>query len=320
MSRTPQQPLPSGFGRHTPASEVIQGIDLSGRVAIVTGGYSGIGVETTRALASAGATVWVPVRDRAKAADTLADLDGDVRIADMDLQDLHSVRAFAATVNAAHDAVHILINNAGVMACPEARLGPGWESQLAINHLAHFVLTRELLPALRRGHARVVALSSSAHRISDIRWDDPHFTAEPYDKWKAYGQSKTANALFAVALDARESANGIRAFAVHPGGIQTPLQRHLPVAEMAALGWVDASGKLTPQAAAMFKSVEAGAATAVWCATSPQLDGIGGVFCEDCDIAAPAGAQPYVGVHAHAVDPASAERLWALTEAMLGDA
>lgn len=318
VPRHPQAPLPSGFGRDTPASAVIAGIDLTGRIAVVTGGYSGIGVETTRALAGAGATVWVPVRNRAKADATLAGVQGDVRMSDMDLTDLGSVRAFAAHVRGEHDAVHILINNAGVMACPETRIGPGWEAQFATNHLAHFELTRSLLPALRgAGGARVVALSSSAHRISDIRWDDVHFTAEPYDKWQAYGQSKTANALFAVGLDAREASHSIRAFAVHPGGIQTPLQRHLPVEEMAALGWVDADGALTPQAAAMFKSVEAGAATAVWCATSPQLDGIGGVFCEDCDISAPAGDTPYVGVHPHAVDPASADRLWSLTETML---
>lgn len=318
MDRQPQRPLPSGFGRNTPASDIVEGIDLTGKVAIVTGGYSGIGVETTRALAAAGATVWVPVRNRAKAADTLASVEGDVRIGDMDLMDLDSVRSFAAAVTAEHDAVDILINNAGVMACPESRVGPGWESQFAVNHLAHFELTRALLPALRRaGQARVVALSSSAHRISDIRWDDLHFETEPYDKWQAYGQSKTANALFALALDAREADNGIRAFAVHPGGIQTPLQRHLPIAEMAAMGWTDEKGELTPQAAAMFKSVEAGAATAVWCATSPQLSGIGGVFCEDCDISPPAGDTPYVGVHPHAIDMGSAERLWTLTEQLL---
>ncbi|MCB9689692.1 MAG: SDR family NAD(P)-dependent oxidoreductase [Alphaproteobacteria bacterium] len=319
MSRTPQHPLPSGFTRDTPASAVIEGIDLTGRVAIVTGGYSGIGVETTRALASAGATVWVPVRDRTKAAETLADVAGDVRIGDLDLSDLDSVRSFARTFLASHDTLHLLVNNAGVMACPERRLGPGWESQLAINHFGHFVLTTELLPALRRaGGARVVALSSSAHRLSAIRWEDPHFTKEPYDKWKAYGQSKTANALFALELDAREQGNGIRAFAVHPGGIQTPLQRHLPIEEMVAMGWCDANGELSPMAKTMFKSVEAGAATTVWCATSPQLEGHGGVFCEDTDIAAPADGKPFVGVHAHAIDPEAATRLWALTEETLG--
>lgn len=321
MSRTAQQPIHSGFGQHTPVSEVMTGIDLTDQVAVVTGGYSGIGVATTRALAAAGATVIVPVRNRLKARQTLADVPGDVVIVDMDLSELASVRACAKQIADTYGEIHILINNAGVMACPEARLGDGWESQFATNHLGHFVFTMGLLPSLKTANgARVVCLSSTAHRSSPIRFDDLHFTKEPYNKWKAYGQSKTANALFAVELDKRFADDGIQAFAVHPGGIQTPLQRHLPIEEMVAMGWCTPEGELTEQAKGMFKSVEAGAATAVWCATSPQLHGMGGVYCEDCDIAEAAteASLPYAHVRAWAVDPEAAARLWTVTEGLVG--
>jgi NAD(P)-dependent dehydrogenase (short-subunit alcohol dehydrogenase family) len=321
MIQEQQRPIGSGFGRTSTAAEVVAGIDLSGKVAVVTGGYSGIGVETTRALAGAGATVVVPVRDRAKASETLSNVSGDIRIESLDLADLSSVRALAARILDQHEAVHILINNAGVMACPETRVGPGaaWEAQFAINYLGHFVLTNSLLPALERARgARVICLSSSTHHISPIRWDDVHFTNAPYEKWTAYGQSKTANSLFAVGLDRRHRASGIRAFAVDSGGVKTPLQRHLPVAEMAALGWVDENGKPNPAAASMFKSVEAGAATSVWCATSPQLS-FGGVYCEDCDVASVAteDSPPFTLVLPWAIDTDAADRLWDLALRML---
>ncbi|MEL6365470.1 MAG: oxidoreductase [Pseudomonadota bacterium] len=317
---TPQAPISSGFGHSSVAAEVISGVDLSGRTAVVTGGYSGIGVETVRALAGAGARVVVPGRDEAKAREALAGVSGDVALAAMDLADLASVKAFAADIVAAGP-VHLLINNAGIMACPETRIEPeGWEQQFAVNHIGHFVLTEALAPALKAANgARVVALSSSGHRITDIRWDDVHFTSEPYDKWKAYGQSKTANSLFAVELDRRMKDDGVRAFAVHPGGIQTPLQRHLPKEEMVAMGWIKENGELSDIAKEMFKTVEQGAATSVWAATAPTLDGMGGVYCEDCDIAwlAKEDAPLHAHVRPHAVNPESAERLWAMTEAML---
>jgi NAD(P)-dependent dehydrogenase (short-subunit alcohol dehydrogenase family) len=216
----------------------------------------------------------------------------------------------------------MLVNNAGIMACPEARVGPGWESQFGINHMGHFALTKMLLPLIQdTPGARVVALSSTAHKIADIRWDDIQFDSEPYDKWQAYGQAKTANALFANALSRRLADHGGLAFSVHPGGIFTPLQRHLPQEEMIALGWLDENGEPTEMATAGFKTPAQGCSTTLWAATSPDLDGKPGVYCEDCDVAAPTDPESpmarYRGVDAHACDDESAERLWALSEALL---
>jgi NAD(P)-dependent dehydrogenase (short-subunit alcohol dehydrogenase family) len=296
----------------------VRGIDLSGKTAIVTGGYSGIGIETVRALVGAGAQVTVPARSPDRAREALSGVPR-VTVAAMDLADLASVNKFARDFTAKNQQLHLLINNAGVMATPFARVGKGWEQQFAINHLGHFVLTRELTPLLRAaGGARVVALSSLAHRRTDIRWDDIHFEREPYDKWVAYGQSKTANALHARALDAREAKNGVHAFSVHPGGIMTPLQRHLDNEEMVALGWTDASGGLSEMAKALFKTPEQGAATAVWCATAPALAAHGGAYCDDCDIARPFDeTTPWRGVKPHAASDEGAARLWDATEAML---
>jgi NAD(P)-dependent dehydrogenase (short-subunit alcohol dehydrogenase family) len=318
-----QQPIGSGFGPKSKPDDVLAGIDLAGRVAVVTGGYSGIGLETTRALAGAGATVFVPVRTPAKAAEELADVEGDVRTATMDLGDLASVRAFAADVDGAVDRLDLLVNNAGIMACPEARVGPGWESQLGVNHIGHAALTLDLLPALRRADApRVVALSSSAHKRSGIRWDDPQFDAEPYDKWAAYGQAKTANALFALALHRRLADDGGSAFSVHPGGILTPLQRHLPIEEQIALGWRGEDGEINPAVAELFKTVTQGCTTTLWAATTDRLGDRGGVFCEDADVAALVGPDipQWLGVAPHACDPDAAERLWTMTDAWLTDA
>lgn len=317
---TPQQPINSPFHAKSTAAEVIRGVDLSGKFAIVTGGYSGIGLETVRALANAGAEVLVPARDAAKAKDALEGMPGKVAVAAMDLTDLSSVRKFANEVKASRKALHILINNAGVMACPETRVGPGWELQFATNHIGHFTLTNQLAPLLKAANgARVVSLSSSGHKISPIRWGDIHFVGEPYQKWTAYGQSKTANALFAVGLDARLKADGVRAFALHPGGIMTPLQRHLQLEEMVAAGWLNEKGEPSEMAKGLFKTPEQGASTTVWCAVSPLLDGTGGVYCEDCNIAKLAGANAprHAEVQPYAVDPAEAERLWRETEAMI---
>ncbi|MEL7371683.1 MAG: SDR family NAD(P)-dependent oxidoreductase, partial [Myxococcota bacterium] len=217
----------------------------------------------------------------------------------------------------------ILINNAGVMACPEQRIGPGWEFQFGVNHLGHMTLTQALWPAMAKADgARVVALSSVAHARSDIRWDDIHFTEAPYDKWMAYAQSKTANALFAVELDRRGQADGIRAFSVHPGGIFTPLQRHLPEEEMVALGWKNADGTIPEQVAAIFKNTEQGASTTVWAATNPKLNDHGGVYCEDCEIAKLATDKSlfYEDVRAYACDKEAAARLWTMSEKMLAEA
>lgn len=324
MASEYQKPIGSGFDRLSTARAVLEGIDLSGKKAIVTGGYSGIGVEATRALSEAGAMVTVPVRDRDKAVRELQGIE-NVTIADMDLGALASVEKFTADFRDENDQLDILMNNAGIMACPETRIGPDWEAQFATNHIGHFVLTSGLVPLLKkagdRDGARVVSLSSTAHRRADIFWDDIHFKNGSYEKWNAYGQSKTANSLFAVELDRRLKRDGVRAFSVHPGGIVTPLQRYLEREEMVALGWLDKNGELAEAARALFKSAQAGAATGVWCATNPKLDGIGGVYCEDCDIAqlATPESMRFADVSPYAVDDASGNRLWDETEKMLTD-
>lgn len=322
MAQSDQVPVSSPFGRWSTGAEVLANLDLSGRVAIVTGGYSGIGLETTCALAARGATVIVPVRSPGKAAESLAGLQGDVRTAPLDLADLASIRTFADASIAALDRLDLLINNAGIMACPETRVGPGWEGQFATNHIGHFALTKRLLPLLRKTPgARVISLSSTGHKLSDIRWDDLHFERDAYDKWKAYGQAKTANALFANALSRRLAGSGGLAFAVHPGGIFTPLQRHLPREEMVALGWIDETGEPSALAKQGFKTPEQGCSTTLWAATSELLEGRPGVYCENCDVAAPTDRESptarYVGVDAHACDDEAAERLWSVTEEQL---
>jgi NAD(P)-dependent dehydrogenase (short-subunit alcohol dehydrogenase family) len=280
---------------------------------VVTGGYSGLGLETTRALAKAGARVVVPARRPSAATEALAGIDG-VEIDELDLGDLESVRAFADRFLASGRSIDILIDNAGIMACPETRVGPGWEAQFATNHLGHFALVNRLWPALAAGDgARVVSVSSTGHRRSDIRWDDLQFSLG-YDKWEAYGQAKTANVLFAVQLDALGKESGVRAFSLHPGGILTPLQRHLARAEMVGFGWIDEDGNsLNPD----FKTPEQGAATQVWAATSPQLDGLGGVFCEDCEISE-VSTDDSPGVRPYAIDSASAARLWTVSAELTG--
>jgi NAD(P)-dependent dehydrogenase (short-subunit alcohol dehydrogenase family) len=308
---TPQQKIGSGFGAQSTAAEVVDGIDLSGRLAVITGGYSGVGIETTRALVNAGASVVVPARRPDHARGELEGIE-NVEVGELQLDDQDSVRAFAEGLDRPID---LLINNAGVMASPLFRVGPGWEGQFATNHLGHFTLTNLLWPRLNEG-ARVVELTSAAHRITGIRWDDMQFERDPYDKWQAYGQSKTANSLFALQLDQLGQDQGIRAFAVHPGGIMTPLQRHLSREEMQASGWIDEDGRVLVE----FKTPEQGAATSVWAATSPQLEGMGGVYCADCDIAdvvesiQPGGG----GVMAHAVDPDQAARLWEVSANLTG--
>ncbi len=237
----PQTPVGSGFGARTTAAEVLGEENLTGKLAIVTGGHSGLGLETTRALAAAGARVIVPARRPDAAHAAVGGLAG-VEIDALDLTELTSVREFAARVVASGRHVDLLINSAGIMACPETRVGPGWEAQFATNHLGHYALVNQLWPALSGGAgARVVAVSSGAHGITGIRWADVQFT-RGYDRWQAYGQSKTANVLFAVHLDRLGRDAGVRAFSLHPGSILTPLQRHLAKADMVAAGWIDEHG------------------------------------------------------------------------------
>ncbi|WP_284744866.1 SDR family NAD(P)-dependent oxidoreductase [Amycolatopsis sp. RTGN1] len=313
-----QHKIGSGFGATSTAAEVLAGIDLTGKLALVTGGYSGIGLETTRALADAGAHVVVPARRRGAAEEALAET-ANAEVGELDLADLDSVRAFARDFLGTGRRLDLVVGSAGVMACPETRVGPGWEAQFATNHLGHFALVNHLWPAIADG-ARVVSVSSRGHHFSPIRWDDVHF-GHGYDRWLAYGQAKTANVLFAVHLDRLGRDRGVRAFALHPGSIMTNLLRHIPQDEWRANGWVDEHGTPT----GYFKTPEAGAATQVWAATSPRLDGLGGVYLEDCDVAEPApdedgvaDVRHRVGVRGYAVDPEQAARLWALSAELTG--
>lgn len=322
MSDCVQEPLGSGFGVHTTAAEVLMGIDLTGRLALVTGGYSGIGIEIVRALVGAGAQVLVPARRPDLAREALADLPR-VEVGTLDLADQASVAAYAEEVLHTGQRLDLVITSAGIMATPEEHVGPGWELQLATNHLGHFTLVNRLWPLLRRtggaGGCRVVSVSSAGHQFSGVRWEDIGF-AGGYDKWLAYGQSKTANVLFAVELDRLGAEHGVRAFALHPGAILTPLGRHLTHADMEDLLSYGEDGQpLMPE----FKTPEAGAATAVWAATSPLLDGLGGLYLEDCDVAPLANPDERVtgqalGVFPHAVDPAEATRLWAWSAEQTG--
>ena len=313
-----QAKLGSGLDPKSEPSDILAGKDLTGKVAVVTGGYSGIGLETTRALAAAGAKVYVPVRNFDKAAETLATIKrGEVIPLSMDLGDFASIRRFVAEILEDETQIDLLINNAGIMACPESRVEGGWESQFGVNHLGHFLLTKGLLPALLAADApRVVCLSSIGHRRGGVNFDDINFEKTPYDKWTAYAQAKTANALFALGLDMKYAEQGLRAFSVHPGGIMTPLQRHLDNEEMIALGWLDENGNLSELAASLFKSTTQGCTTTLWAATSEQLDGKGGLYCEDCDVAdlADENTARYFGVAQWAVDSALAKELWELSE------
>jgi NAD(P)-dependent dehydrogenase (short-subunit alcohol dehydrogenase family) len=318
---TPQAPIDSGFGAATTASDVIRGCDLSGKVAIVTGGYSGIGLETVRTLAGAGARVVVPARDMDKARQAIDPISG-VTLESLDLMNPASIDDFADRFLRSEHALHILVNSAGIMANPLTRDARGYESQFATNHLGHFQLTARLWPALLSAEAaRVVAVTSRAHQRAGIDFDDPNFERRAYDRWIAYGQSKTANALFALSLDAMGAAQGVRAFSVHPGGIlMTGLSRSMSAEEIRATGYVDDDGRPIIDPARSMKTVEQGAATSVWCATSRQLDGMGGVYCEDCDIAVAVSAESTGpgGVKPWAIDREFADRLWTLSERLTG--
>ncbi|RAK60114.1 oxidoreductase [Phenylobacterium hankyongense] len=315
--------ITSGLDPYTDASVVADDYDLTGRTAIVTGGASGIGVETARALAGVGAEVMIAVRNREAGEQAAADINASigaerVSVGALDLADLASVEAFASAWG--ETPLHMLINNAGVMACPQSYTAQDLEMQVGVNHFGHFLLSAGLLRALMNGAeegraARLVSLSSSGHRRSDILWDDMHYRTRPYDKWQAYGQSKTANSLFAVGFHERFNDLGITANAVMPGGILTPLQRHLPREEMVALGWINADGELVAQG---FKTPAQGASTSVWAAIGEELEGVGGLYLENLAQAEPFVAGGRLGVMPHALDPDSAERLWIVSEETLG--
>jgi NAD(P)-dependent dehydrogenase (short-subunit alcohol dehydrogenase family) len=342
--KTPQWPIHSGFGAKTTAKQVLKKINLTGKTAIVTGGYSGIGLETTKALSGAGATIIVPARNAEK---TKAALSGiaNVELESLDLLDQKSIDTFAERFLASGRPLHILINNAGIMAPPLIRDARGYESQFATNHLGHFQLTARLFPALKKaGSARVVAVSSRAQRIGGVNFDDFNFENTPYDKWKAYAQSKSANVLFSVELDRLAKDYGVRAFSVHPGLIPTTDLGRFRAAEKTSAFVAKSPDKkvlkiinrfnliilvnmamkirslITRTPADVFKTISRGAATSVWCATSEKLSGMGGVYCEDCDIAeaVPGDSNKGYGVRPWAIDPAAAEKLWNLSEKLTG--
>jgi NAD(P)-dependent dehydrogenase (short-subunit alcohol dehydrogenase family) len=308
------------FGAKSTALEVIAGHDLSGKNAIVTGAYSGIGIETARALAQAGARVTIAVRDLEKGKNAAAQLrettgNKSIYAGRLDLGDLTSVRKFAESYLQDFDTLSILINNAGIMACPLTYTADGYESQFATNHLGHFLLFYLLQNAMKKAApARVVSLSSIGHRRSDIDFDDIHYKNREYDKWKAYGQSKTANVLFAVGLTELFRDCGVTSNAVMPGGIVSNLQRFIPVEEQKELGWIDESNRVNLN----FKSPEEGASTSVWAAVAKELEGCGGLYLEDCAVAKLWDeTNPMRGYLAYAVDPMRASKLWGESKAMV---
>jgi NAD(P)-dependent dehydrogenase (short-subunit alcohol dehydrogenase family) len=313
--------MTTAFGADTSAEEAARGIDLSGKTIVITGGSAGLGVETARVLAACGAKIVSVVRDEAKgqaAADTIRQSvpKADIELAILDLFDLDSVRRGGDDIAKRFSKIDRLINNAGVMACPLGRTAQGLDTQLGTNHLGHFVLTARLIPQLLAGKpARIVNLSSAGHRLSPFRFEDPFFEKDDYDKWNAYGQAKTANILFSVALDKRFKDRGLRALAVHPGAIQTELGRHMDENDIK-----DLMSRRPQNEPLKFKQVPQGAATTVWAATAPELEGQGAVYCEDCHVAEqtedPAAS---TGVHTYALDEQSAERLWALSEEWSGE-
>lgn len=306
------------FGAETTASEVAEGIDLSGKVALITGGSSGLGQETARVLAERGAHVILTARDMPKGEAVAAGIRAStgnqhVEVEELELGSLKQIRAFAQRFLARHPTLHILVNNAGVMACPQAKTADGFELQLGSNHVGHFVTTCLLAPALcQAAPSRVVSVSSRGHHLSPVVFDDIQFAHRPYDKWLAYGQAKTANVLFAVGLERRLGARGVHANALHPGAIMTELGRHLQPEDLQFLQARNRGMK--------FKSVEAGAATSVFAATAPGLEGRGGLYLEDCHVAAVNDAPDALdGVKSYALDPQNAERLWEVSENLVGE-
>ncbi len=320
-------------GAESTTDEVLANIDLSGKTAVVTGASGGLGLETARALASRGAHVVLAARDADKTASAIAQIcsahpQASLSSVTLDLGSLQSVAQAAAEVLANHEEIDLLINNAGVMASPLVRTADGFELQFGTNHLGHFLFTNLLAPAVRRAGehrgSRVINLSSAGHSMGGIDFDDPNFEHREYNPWASYGQSKTANILFSVGLDARWAASGVRSLAVHPGGIHTDLGRHLTPETVAFLqDRLAAAAEANARSGApafQWKSIPQGAATSVWAATAPELDGVGGRYCEDCGLAdiRPEGASASGQVSAYAVDPAAAERLWELSERLVG--
>jgi len=315
-----QKPIDSGFNAKSTSAEVIKGIDLTGKIAIVTGGNTGIGLETVKTLAYAGATVIVPARDIKKAKKNLQGIDR-VEIEEMNLANPGSVDVFAENFLNSDKPLHLLINNAGIMWVPFRKNDRGIESQLAVNYLAQFQLTAKLWTALKKAEgARVVNLSSQGHQFSSFNFEDPNFENLEYETLQGYGQSKTAVNLFSLELDNRAKKSGVRAYSLHPGSIAgTELAREAPLDLFVKMGISDHKGNILPEVAASLKTIPQGASTTIWCATSSQLNTIGGVYCEDTNIAElAAGEGISTGVKTYSLDEANAKRLWKLSEELTG--
>lgn len=315
-----QKQIGSGFNAKSTSTEVIGNIDLTGKIAIVTGGNTGIGLETTKTLAKAGATVIVAARDIEKAKRNLNGID-NVEIEVLDLMNPGSIDAFAEVFMASGRPLHLLINNAGIMWVPLRRDNRGYESQLATNYLAMFQLTARLFPALQKTNgARVVNVSSGGHQFSDFDFEDPNFLHREYETLLGYGQSKTAVNLFSLELDNRAKAHSVRSYALCPGAVgDTELSREAPLDLFQKLGYCNSEGEILPEVAASLKTIPQGAATTIWCATSPLLNEIGGVYCENADIAL-LGTDTSVigGIKPYSLDETNAKRLWILSEEMTG--
>jgi NAD(P)-dependent dehydrogenase (short-subunit alcohol dehydrogenase family) len=321
-----QHPVGSGFNAKSTATQVLEGIDLTGKIAIVTGGNTGIGLETTKVLVAAGAIVIVPARDIEKAKKNLEGLS-QVEIEPMDLSQPDTIDAFAEKFLASNRPLHLLINNAGIMWVPLQRDSRGIESQLATNYLGQYQLVARLWPALKKANgARVVNVSSAGHHMASFNFDDPNFEQTEYQTLVGYGQSKTACNLFTVELDNRAKVFNVRAFALHPGEIAaTELARSADLELFKELGLMDADGNIHQEILARLKTIPQGAATTVWCATSPLLNDMGGVYCEDVEVAALASGKREQGmgyaargVQPYSVDESHAKRLWSLSEEMTG--
>jgi NAD(P)-dependent dehydrogenase (short-subunit alcohol dehydrogenase family) len=315
-----QQAIGSGFSAKSTSTDVIKGIDLSGKIAIVTGGNTGIGLETTKTLAAAGATVIVPARDTEKAKRNLEGIER-VELEAMDLMNPDSIDAFAEKFLSSGRPLHLLINNAGIMWVPLRHDSRGIESQLATNYLAQFQLTARLWPALKKANgARVINVSSQGHQFAPFNFEDPNFQNGEYETLQAYRQSKTASNLFAVELDNRARKYKVRAYSLHPGSIAgTELGREASLELFQQMGFCDAEGNLLPEVAASLKTIPQGAATTLWCASSTMLNNIGGVYCEDVEIAELANDNEISnGVKGYSLDEDNAKRLWTLSEEMTG--
>lgn len=310
----------SGFGWASTTDEVLAGIDLSGRTVFITGANSGLGQETARAMAARGAHVIMAGRDQDKLDASVAAIRADHGAAaldtiTLDLGSLESIRAATSRARQRFDKIDLLINNAGVMATPFQHTADGFEMQFGTNHLGHFALTAELMPLIERGSAqRIVNLSSRGHFMGQVDFADPHFAGRAYDPWAAYGQSKTANVLFTVGLEARYAVLGIHAYAVHPGGIETNLGRHMtPEMREGLMKRVTSS-----DGGFQWKTIPQGAATSCWAATAEELEGKGGVYCEDCHVASVDDESSTAGVRSYAINPSHADQLWKLSEDQTG--